>query len=332
MPDHPGREGDGPTPKRGKPYLWAALVLLAVIVVIDFHWKGSSGILGEIDGRVQHVMNLRLFSLGQASISIRFLLKAILFLLLLSAATRWLRQQVYVSLRRAAMGESRAYLLARFSSIILYGLGLLVGLEWTGLNLNTLAVVGGTLGIGVGFGLQQIVGNWVAGLVLMIEHPVRIGDVISVKSLAGTIVRIGGRSTWVRTYDDEVVIIPNSDLINHQVINWTANDLKVRITLPVGVGYQSDPEQVRMLLLQIMEQNAEVLKTPAPEVIFKDFGDSSLDFHLRFWADVLPDRDHYALRSDLYFAILKTFREQGIEIPFPQRDVHLRNADLPPTS
>jgi small-conductance mechanosensitive channel len=332
MPDHPEREPDVPTPKRGKPYLWAALVLLVVIVVVDFDWRDFSGILGESGGRVRHALNLRLFSLGQASISILFVLKAILFLLLLSAAIRWVRHQIYIRLRRTAMGDSRAFLLARFTSIVMYALGLLVGLEWTGLNLNTLAIVGGTLGIGVGFGLQQIVGNWVAGLVLMIEQPVRIGDVISVKSLAGTIVKIGGRSTWVRTYDDEVVIIPNSDLTTHQVVNWTANDLKVRVTIPVGVGYQSDPEQVRALLLQIMEQNAEVLKTPAPEVIFKGLGESSLDFLLRFWAEVSPDKDHYALKSDLYFAILKTFRVQGIEIPFPQRDVHLRTTGIPQTS
>ncbi len=332
MPDHPQREHDVPTQKRGKVYLWAALGLLAVIVLIDFDWKNFSGILGEGGGRIRHALNLRLFSLGQASISVLFLLKAILFVLLLSGALRWLRHQIYIRLRRTAMGDSRAFLLARFTSIVMYALGLLVGVEWTGLNLNTLAIVGGTVGIGVGFGLQQIVGNWVAGLVLMIEQPVRIGDVISVKSLAGTIVRIGGRSTWVRTYDDEVVIIPNSDLTTHQVVNWTANDLKVRLTIPVGVSYGSDPEQVRNTLLQIMEQNSEVLKAPPPEVIFKDLGDSSLDFLLRFWAVVSPDQDHYGLKSDLYFAILKSFREQGIEIPFPQRDVHLRSADMPRTS
>ena len=224
------------------------------------------------------------------------------------------------------MGEARAYTLARFASMTVYAFGLLVGLEWTGLNLNTLAIIGGTLGIGVGFGLQQIVGNWVAGLVLLVEQPVRIGDVINVRSLTGTIVKIGGRSTWVRTYDDEVVIIPNSDLTNHAVVNWTANDLKVRITMPVGVGYQSDPEQVRATLLQIMDQNADVLKIPTPEVIFEGLGDSSLDFRLRFWAEVFPDRDHHGLKSDLYFAILKSFRQKGIDA-FPQRDVHLRNTD-----
>jgi small-conductance mechanosensitive channel len=327
MPDRPQREPAVLSTKRTKAYLWAALVLLIVIVVIDFDWKNFSGTLGEGGGRLRHALNLQLFSLGKASISVLFLLKAVLFLLLLSTVIRWLRHQIYTRLRHTAMGESRAYLLARFTSIVLYGLGLLAGLEWTGLNLNTLAIVGGTLGIGVGFGLQQIVSNWVAGLVLMIEQPVRIGDVISVRELAGTIIRIGGRSTWVRTYDDEVVIIPNSDLTTHQVVNWTANDLKVRLTLPVGVSYGSDPEQVRNLLLHIMDENSEVLKTPPPEVIFKDLGDSSLDFLLRFWAEVSPDRDHYGLKSDLYFAILKSFREQGIEIPFPQRDVHLRSAD-----
>ena len=121
-------------------------------------------------------------------------------------------------------------------------------------------------------------------------------------------------------------------MTNHQVVNWTVNDLKVRLTIPVGVGYGSDPEQVRTSLLQIMDQNGEVLKTPPPEVIFKDLGDSSLDFRLRFWADVSPDRDHEALKSDLYFAILKSLRQQGIEIPFPQRDVHLRTTAGQPLS
>ena len=116
---------------------------------------------------------------------------------------------------------------------------------------------------------------------------------------------------------------------NQRVGKWTANDLKVRITIPVGVGYGSDPEQVRTTLLQIMDQNADVLKAPPPEVIFEGLGDSSLDFRLRFWAEVFPDHDHQGLKSDLYFAILKSFRQLGIEIPFPQRDVHLRTSNGP---
>ena len=313
-------------------YLWVGLVLLLVIIAIEFAPYDIPGILGVAGSDLRVFLTLRLFSLGQVSISLLSLLKAALFLLVLSAIAARVRHPVYVNLRRTAMGEARAYMLARFASMTVYAFGLLVGLEWTGVNLNTLAIIGGTLGIGIGFGLQQIVGNWVAGLVLLIEEPVRIGDVINVKALTGTIIRIGGRSTWVRTYDDEVVIIPNSDLTNHQVVNWTANDLKVRVTIPVGVGYQSDPDQVQALLLQIMKENREVLETPAPEVIFESLGDSSLDFRLRFWAAVSPERDHYGLKSDLYFAILKSFRRQGIEIPYPHRDVHLRSTDGTPPS
>jgi small-conductance mechanosensitive channel len=331
MSTAPQREPEVRMPKRSRAYLWAGLLLL-VIVAVNVTPREFPGLFGVAGRDVRRFLTMRLFSLGQVSISILFLLKAALFFLVLSTVAARVRHPIYVKLRGTAMGEARAYMLARFTSIAVYAFGFLLGLEWTGLNLNTLAIVGGTLGIGVGFGLQQIVANWVAGLVLLIEQPVRIGDVINVKSLAGTIVRIGGRSTWVRTYDDEVVIIPNSDLTNHQVVNWTANDLKVRLTIPVGVGYGSDPEQVRTSLLQIMDQNSQVLKTPTPEVIFKDLGDSSLDFRLRFWAEVSPDRDHEALKSDLYFAILKTFRQQGIEIPFPQRDLHLRTTAGQPLS
>jgi small-conductance mechanosensitive channel len=322
---------NAPQPKRSNADLWAGLIILLAVLALAFIPYKFPGVFGLADRDFRNFLTMRLFTLGQVSISILFLLKAIVFFLLLSIVAARIRHTIYVRLRQTAMRDARAYLLARFTSISVYALGLIIGLEWTGLNLNTLAIVGGTLGIGIGFGLQQIVANWVAGLVLLIEQPVRIGDVVSVRGLNGTIIRIGGRSTWVRTYDDEVVIIPNSDFTNHQVLNWTANDLKVRLSIPVGVGYGSDPEQVRTLLLQIASDNPDVLKTPAPEVIFEALGDSSFNFRLRFWACVHPDHDNYAIKSNLYFAIVKTFREHGIEIPFPQRDVHFRNA-IPPQS
>ena len=313
---------------------WRYLVIgivLAVLVALAI-WVSPQRlpeVLGFADTDVRQFLTMKLFTVGKVSVSIVFLLKSVVFLLLLSMMTAKVRKLLYARLRQTAMGDARAYMLARFASMSVFGIGLLAGLEITGLNLNTIAIIGGTLGVGVGFGLQTIVSNWVAGLILLIEQPIRIGDVIALQSLTGVIVRIGGRSTWLRTYDDEVVIIPNSDLTNHKVVNWTANDLKVRLTIPVGVGYQSDPDQVRDLLMKIMSDSSGVLKSPAPEVIFEALGESSLNFRLRFWAEVLPDRDHYALKSDLYFAILKSFREQGIEIPFPQRKVHLLTTELP---
>ena len=305
------------------------LAFILIVLTIRVSPLRLPGLLGFADTDVRQFLTMKLFTVGKVSVSILFLFKSAVFMLLLSMLTAKVRKLLYSRLRQTAMGDARAYMLARFASMSVFGIGLLAGLEISGLNLNTLAIIGGTLGVGVGFGLQSVVSNWVAGLVLLIEQPIRIGDVIALQSLTGVIVRIGGRSTWLRTYDDEIVIIPNSDLTNHKVVNWTANDLKVRLTIPVGVGYQSDPDEVRDLLMKIMSDSSGVLKSPAAEVIFDALGDSSLNFRLRFWAEVLPDRDHYALKSDLYFAILKCFREQGIEIPFPQRDVHLLTTERP---
>jgi small-conductance mechanosensitive channel len=221
-------------------------------------------------------------------------------------------------------------MLARFGSMAFFVIGLTIGLESAGLNLNTLTILGGTLGLGVGFGLQSIVANWVAGLTLLIEQPVRIGDRVDVKETTGVIVKIGGRSTWIRTYDNEVIIVPNSHMTNNLVTNWTANDSKVRLAIPVGVGYNSDPNQVRELLLEIAHKHPEVLSEPAPEVVFTDLGASSLNFLLRFWT-VIRNCDNYGLKSDLYFAIFEVFRKHGIEMPFTQQDVHLRSADVPIT-
>ena len=314
--------------RRGRYLAIGSLLVILIALAIWISPQRLPGFLGLAEMDVRHFLTMKLFTVGKVSVSILFLLQSAVFLLLLSMLTARVRRLLYARLRQTAMGDARSYMLARFASMSVFGIGLLAGLEITGLNLNTLAIIGGTLGVGVGFGLQTIVSNWVAGLVLLIEQPIRIGDVIAVQSLNGVIIRIGGRSTWLRTYDDEVVIIPNSDLTNHKVVNWTANDLKVRLTIPVGVGYRSNPDQVRDLLMKIMNDAPGVLKSPLPEVIFEALGDSSLNFRLRFWAEVLPDRDHYALKSDLYFAILKSFREHGIEIPFPQRDVHLLTTEL----
>jgi|SRR5208337_3434793 len=317
---------------RSKVLLWAGL-LLAVLVVVGVRMapKEMPSLLDLMGDHARQFLTTPLFRLGKLSVTISFLIKSFVFLLVLNFVASWVRKVLYSGLRsHTALGDERRYALARFGSIAVFAIGLLVGLESAGVDLNTLAIIGGTLGIGVGFGLQSIVANWVAGLVLLIEQPVRIGDCIDARNgVSGVIVKIGGRSTWVRTYNNEVVIIPNSDLTGHQVTNWTANDARVRLTIPVGVGYSSDVNQVRELLMGIMGRNSGILADPAPEVIFKGLGDSSLDFLLRFWTLVNPDYDHYGMKSDLYFAILEAFRNHGIEMPFPQRDLHLRSADVP---
>jgi small-conductance mechanosensitive channel len=167
-----------------------------------------------------------------------------------------------------------------------------------------------------------------AGLILLIEQPIRIGDRVETGGTIGDVVRIAARSTWVRTNDNVVKIVPNSDFINNPVTNWTANDPNVRIHLTVGVGYNSDPEQVRTILLEAAAEHPQVLKEPPPNVFFTDYGDNSINFDLLVWTS---DLSHTPLRlkSDLYFALFRLFSEHSIELPFPQRDLHIRSSDIP---
>lgn len=140
--------------------------------------------------------------------------------------------------------------------------------------------------------------------------------------------RIGGRSTWIRTNDNEIIIIPNSEFVTARVTNWTANDRSVRFAIPVGVSYASDPEKVRELLLEVARQHPDVLVDPAPEVVFEGLGESSLNFLLRVFT-VNQVQTPFKLRSDLYFSIFRTFGQHGVEIPFPQRDLHIKSVEAP---
>ncbi|MFZ3341089.1 MAG: mechanosensitive ion channel domain-containing protein [Terriglobales bacterium] len=178
--------------------------------------------------------------------------------------------------------------------------------------------------MGVGFGLQAVVGNFVAGLILLVEQPVKLGDRIEVGDTFGDVVALRGRSTWIRTNDNVVIIVPNSEFINQRVTNWTANDRLVRIALPVGVSYESDPTIVRDVILGVARSHRDVLSDPSPEVVFLDFGESSLDFELRIWT-IQQLQTPTRLKSDLYFAIFNAFREKSIELPYPQRDLHIKS-------
>ncbi len=196
---------------------------------------------------------------------------------------------------------------------------------YAGLNLSSVAIVAGALSVGIGFGLQSIVNNFVSGLILLAERPIRTGDWIAVGGNEGTVKRISVRATEIETFDRASVIIPNSDLISGVVKNMYLRDNSGRVTITVGVSYSADPEKVRDILLDCAQEHELVLKSPEPQVYFMDFGASSLDFELRcFLADI---SNTLTARSDLRFAILKHLREAGIEIPFPQRDLNLR--DLP---
>jgi len=215
---------------------------------------------------------------------------------------------------------------ATLTMLIHYGilaLGFLFALSAAGFEVSQFAIVAGALGVGIGFGLQNVVNNFISGLILVFERPIKIGDTIEVGQLMGEVRRIGIRSSTVRTFDGAEVIVPNGNLISSEVINWTLSDRIRRIRLPVGVAYGTDPLKVLALLTEVAQKHTDVLQHPAPTALFKAFGESSLDFELRFWTsnfDAWP-----AVQSDMTVRIHAALGEAGIEIPFPQRDLHLKS-------
>ena len=201
----------------------------------------------------------------------------------------------------------------------------MIAFSYIGLNLQNIAIVAGALSVGIGFGLQSIVNNFVSGLILLAERPIKVGDWIVVGSEQGFVKRINVRATEIETFDRAAVIVPNSDLISGVVKNWMHNDVTGRIIVPVGVAYGSDPDQVREILMECAREQKMILAYPAPSVFFMDFGDSSLNFELRCYVSDVG----YLLgtASDLRYDIYRRFGESGIEIPFPQRDINLRDMD-----
>ena len=265
-----------------------------------------------------------LFQLGQTWISLATMVEFIVVLLVVVLFSRVLRHL----LRRRVLVHTKLdvglqYAIARIVSYVALVLGLLIGLETLGVNLSSLTVLAGALGVGIGFGLQNIVNNFVSGLIILGERPIQIGDRVDVGGTMGDVIRIGARSTAIVTNDNITIIVPNSEFITGRVTNWSIGDPKVRFRIPVGVGYGSDPRVVEKLLLEVAAANPHVLRDPAPSVRFVEFGDNALNFELRVWSLEMVSRPG-ALRSELNFAIWETFKQHGIEIPFPQRDLHVK--------
>ncbi len=212
-----------------------------------------------------------------------------------------------------------AKLLYYFGLVLL----LLLPLHIIHIPLTAFAFVGGALAIGVGFGAQNLINNFISGFILMAERPIRVGDVIDIEGTFATVEDIGPRSTRIRTGDNIHVLVPNSSFLEKNIINWTLSDKMVRAHVTVGVAYGSPVRKVEALLLQAVSENERVLKDPKPFVLFKDFGDNSLLFYLYFWVSMDNMTQRLITESDIRFRIDDLFRESGIVIAFPQRDVHL---------
>jgi potassium efflux system protein len=195
-----------------------------------------------------------------------------------------------------------------------------------GVELSKFTLITGAVGLGVGFGLQNIVNNFASGLIILFERPFRIGDTVEVGGVEGTVKRIGARSSTVLTFQYAEVILPNSNLLSNQVINWTLTSARRRVEVPVGVAYGTNPELALNLLIEVAESNPRILKEPRPEAFFLGFGESALNLELRFWA---AQSIWFELKSEVGLAVFHTLRKAGIEIPYPQRDLHVRALDYP---
>jgi small-conductance mechanosensitive channel len=270
-----------------------------------------------------------LFSIGGTPVTIASLLTFVGFIVLsfvLSALLQRVMGRVY---RRRDVDVGVQYSLNRLLHYVILATGFILAIDNLGISLTALAAVGGVLLVGIGFGLQNIAQNFVSGLILLLERPVRKGDFIEVAGAEGTVTEIRARATLINTYDDIEIIIPNGKLITEIVTNRAFQQRYYRIRINVGVAYGSDTEMVRDTLIRVATEHPDILPEPEPIVFFENFGDSALDFRLMGW--IADPRLQPRVRSDLRFSVDRAFREAGIEVPFPQRDLHLRSG-WPPSA
>ena len=205
-----------------------------------------------------------------------------------------------------------------------YTLAAVIALSSIGFNLSSIAIVAGALSVGIGFGLQTIVSNFVSGIILLVERPIKEGDWIEASGFSGTVRKISVRSTQIETFDRAMVVVPNSELIAGSVLNWTHSNETGRVRVSVGVSYDTDPKRVEKLLLKVGKSHEMALESPEPFVRFQRFGDSSLDFDLIIY---VKDKNYmFQVRSEIHYSIFELFKKEGIEIPFPQRDINIRES------
>ena len=228
-------------------------------------------------------------------------------------------------LRHTRLSSGLQFAIAKILGYLVVLLGFYAALVANGVNLSSLAVVAGALGLGIGFGLQNVVANFVSGIVLLAERPIEIGDRVEVEGVAGRVTRISLRATTIVTNDNISIIIPNLQLTSNPVTNWSHGGPRVRIRVPVGVAYGTDPNLIRDVLIRVAASHRDVLKEPPPTVYFDAFGDNAMNFELAVWTDTMTQSPR-RFRSDLNFLIERALREHSIDIPFPQRVVHLRTA------
>lgn len=281
-------------------------------------------ILSEIISALNLIMQFKLFELNQTPVTvssmIMFFIVILAFLIISRFINKALLQRI---LSRFELDKGIQFTLVRLSHYLVMVIGTLIAFQFVGIDLGGLAVVFGLLSVGIGFGLQNITSNFISGLILLFERPIKVGDRVTVGETEGDVMAINMRSTMIRSLNNIAIIVPNSEFVSSRVINWSHGDPKIRLDIKVGVSYNSDLDLVLKALREVAVEHSEVLDTPKPEVLLGGFGDSSWDMILRAWV-AQPER-HFITHSEINCAIVHKFREYEIEIPFPQRDLHVRS-------
>ena len=298
-------------------FLLGVIYLSALLVALDIYQDPFTAIKGLLDMGV---------IIGEQRVTVGLALEAVALtfgaMIIARIVQGLLLAGVY---ERGHVDPDVRFSINRLITYAFVTVGALLALAVLGVRLTQLMIILSALGVGIGFGLKDIVNNFIGGLILLFERPIRVGDTIEMEGQWAKVKKIGLRATQIRTYDNADVIVPNNDLIINQVTNWTLSSRIMRLRIPVGVAYGSDISLVIKTLEACAKGHDGVSATPKPKIIFRSFGNSSLDFELNVW--ILDFDDRYIIQTELRRKIDQSFREAGIEITFPQRDLHLRSVD-----
>ena len=289
---------------------------LATLAVLGVNLSILSSILA--------VINFSLFNIGDAPISLGSLLLFAVLIAGFSYASK-LISTLLVSrgLAHAKIDQGTKYVLKRVTEYSLVAIGAIIAFQSVGIDLSGLTVIFGLLSVGIGFGLQNIASNFISGIILLFERPIQVGDRITVGDTQGDVEEINIRSTTIRSLDNISIIVPNTEFVEGRVTNWSHGDLKIRMDIKVGVSYDSDLDNVLSALKEVADEHPKVLKKPEAEVLLMEFADSSWNMELRLW--IADPKEYYSMLSEINCAIVHKFRERGIEIPYPQQDLHVRS-------
>ena len=273
---------------------------------------------------VEYFMNFKLFEINKTAVTPSSIIMFVIFIALFALSSHLLQRVLRAHvLSRMSMDTGMQYTLTRITHYLIMVIGAVVAFQFIGIDLTGLAIILGFLSVGIGFGLQNLTSNFVAGLILLLERPIKVGDRIMVGNQEGDVVEINMRSTTIRTLNNVAVIVPNSEFVSSKLENWSYGDETVRVDVNVGVSYESDLETVIRSLREVAAEHPEVLENPAPDVLHTGFGDSAWNMRLRIW--LADSRRHSEVHSEINCAIVREFQENGVEIPFPQRDLHVRS-------